>query len=169
MIEFKILSTADKSQIATYLHLGSELTLGSSEGDMLIDDPQMSPLQLKISALGGQATVENLAPDVEVRLNGRAVEGPAAIKEKDSLSVGRTNIQLLRIDNLSQEIPAPFEHPQAAARFATGSREKALLDALAHLEKTAAGPTLASPPPVPPPLPGMKTPPPLPGKPPLPR
>lgn len=172
MIEFKIITCPDKSQQATYQHLGQELTFGKAEGDMVIDDPAMSPLQLRVKVEGGGATLENLNLGVEVRLNGKAISGVVPLKEKDNLTVSRTTINFTRLDNAGLAIPEPFQHPNAKERFSPGSKEQVMLDVLAHLEKNT--PAAGAPPPGPggakPPLPGGSASPPLPGgaKPPLP-
>lgn len=156
MIEFKIISSPDKSQQATYQHLGRELTLGRSEGDMIVDDPAFGPLQLKIVVVDGKnATIENLHSGLEVRLNGKAIMGTVALKEKDNVTVSRTTINFSRLDLGPLPAPEPYEHPLAKERFSTGSKELAMLQVLEHLEKTAAAP--GGPPPAPagakPPLP----------------
>lgn len=135
MIEFKIISTVDRSQIASYQHFGAELSLGKTEGDMLIDDPQLANLQLRVRVGAGQTTLENADPSVEVRLNGRAIDGETPMKEKDSVSVGKTSIQFLRLDLNPMPVPDPIEYRNAAGRFTPESKEQAVLDALEHLER----------------------------------
>jgi hypothetical protein len=177
MIEFKIISCPDKSQQATYQHLGAELTIGKAEGDMVVDDPAMGALQLRVKIEGEKnATLENLNPTVEVRLNGKPVTAVVPIKEKDNLTVSRTTINFSRLDTTPLLPPEPFQHPNARERFSPGSKEQAILDALKYLEDHSGNPPLppgagAKPPPIPgggavkPPLPpGMSAPPPLPGK-----
>lgn len=167
MIEFKIISTADKSQISTYQHFGSELTMGSTEGEMLIDDPQLAPLQLRVRVAGGRASLENLGNQVEVRLNGKAIDGEVPLKEKDNVSIGKTSIQFLRLDLSTPTPPDPVEYRNAAGRFTPGSKEQAMLDALSLLERQTATSFTSAPPP--PPRAGGAKPPPLPGRaPPLP-
>ncbi|MGE3262583.1 MAG: FHA domain-containing protein [Bacteriovoracia bacterium] len=178
MIEFKIISTVDRSQIGNYQHLGAELTIGSADGEMLIDDPQIAALQLRVRVAGGQPTLENLEPGVEARLNGRPFEGTVPLKEKDNVSVGKTSIQILRLDLSTIAAPEPIDHRNALTRFASDTKEKAILDGLEYLERQAGESQSGTPsPPVPgaprpaiPPLPGRK-PPPLPGgmPPPLPK
>ncbi len=172
MIEFKIITCPDKSQQASYQHVGTELTIGKAEGDMVVDDPAMGPLQLRIKIDGKSATLENLNPSVELRLNGKPVTDIVPIKEKDNLTVSRTTINFSRLDAAPPETPKQHEHPNARERFSPGSKELAMLDALDYLEKNAPG----GGPPIPgagggakPPLPGGGGPP-LPGgaKPPLP-
>lgn len=179
MIEFKIISSPDRSQQATYQHMGRELSFGKTEGDMLVDDPGFGELQLKVIVDGDKsATIENLHFGVEVRLNGKAISGTVPLKEKDNVTVARTTINFSRLDLASQPIPDPFEHPNARERFTPGSKEQAMLDVLTYLEGRAPAPASAAPPPPPgaspmppkPPLPhggGVK--PPLPpGSPPMP-
>ncbi|MGZ3712744.1 MAG: FHA domain-containing protein, partial [Bdellovibrionota bacterium] len=137
MIEFKIISTADRSQLSTYQHFGAELTLGRTEGDMLIDDPQLGPLQLRIRVSAGQSTLENTDESVETRLNGRPIEGIVPLKEKDNVTVGKTSIQFLRLDLEPATVPEPIEYRNAAQRFAEGTKEKALLDGLEYLERSS--------------------------------
>lgn len=185
MIEFKIITCPDKSQQATYQHLGQELTMGKSDGDMIVDDPAFGALQLRVKVEGAGATLENLNMGTEVRLNGKAISGVVPLKEKDNLTVARTTINFTRLDTAPLAPPEPFENSAAKERFTPGSKEQVILDVLAHLEKTtpdAGG--AGGPPPVPgspsakpplpggakPPLPGASAQPPLPGgaKPPLP-
>ncbi len=169
MIEFKIISSPDRSQLATYQHMGSEITFGKSEGDMLIDDPSFGDLQLRVRLDGEKsATLENLNESVEIRLNGKPVKGVVPMKEKDNLTVARTTINFSRLDSLPLSPPERYEHPSAKERFAPGTKEHAIQEALAFLEQGSAS---SSPPPLsmgtagPPPLPGAKGGPP---KPPLP-
>lgn len=167
MIEFKIISSPDRSQQATYQHTGSSLTLGQSEGDMIIDDPAIAPLQLRIYWEGTSFVLENLAEEIEVRLNGRPFQGPVPLKEKDNLIMGRTTLNFSRLDLKPLTPPEPFQYPHASTRFVEGSREKTLLDVLEHLENAElpSAPTVA-PPPRPP---GVKPPLPPGAPPPLPR
>lgn len=177
MIEFKILSSPDRSQIASYQHLGAELTLGKSEGDMLVDDPQISALQIRVRLMGGQAVLQNADPAVEIRLNGRPVDGEIPIKEKDNISMGKTSIQFTRLDLEPPSPPPPVEYRNAAGRFTPESKEQAMLDALQFLERqsedqriasSAPPPPMRGQPPLPPGAPRVK--PPLPpGMPPLPK
>lgn len=172
MIEFKIISTTDRSQISTYQHFAAELTFGKTEGDMLIDDPQLAPLQLRVRISGSQITLENMGAEVEARLNGRPIEGIVPLKEKDNISVGKTSIQFIRLNLEPATPPDPVEYRNAAGRFTSNSKEKALLDGLEYLERSS-GPGLSRPqagagmpkPPVPP-TPGRMPPipPPLPKK-----
>ncbi len=169
MIEFKIVSCPDKSQQASYLHLGLELTIGKTDGDMLVDDPGFGPAQLKIKIESGQtASLENLNKAVEMRLNGKPISGTVPLKEKDNLTVSRTTFTFTRLDNGAQLAPEPYVNPLCKDRFSEGSKEKALMDVLAFLEKQASGATAGAPAPEagspkPPPLPGT-----APAKPPLP-
>lgn len=178
MIEFKIITCPDKSQQANYQHLGSELTFGKSEGDMVVDDPGFGALQLRIKLEADKtATLENLNPSLEVRLNGKPINGIALLKEKDNLTVARTTINFSRLDASPLVPPERYEHPNARERFTPGSKEQLILDALAFLEQSSSDSgAAASPPPLPPganasppkpPLPGAGAamPPPLPKKP----
>jgi predicted component of type VI protein secretion system len=163
MIEFKIIAAPDKSQQATYQHLGKELSFGQTEGDMILDDPALAPLQLRIFWENGAFFLENVGGGVEVRLNGRPIEGRVPIKEKDNLNMGRVTLSFSRLDLDPPSPPPPFEHPQFSTRVTEGSKEKAILDALTTLEQKE-----GTAPPGAPPLPGAPMPP-LPGaKPPLP-
>jgi hypothetical protein len=165
MIEFKIITCPDKSQQATYQHLGTELTIGKSEGDMVVDDPAMAGLQLRVKLEGEKnATLENLHLGVEVRLNGKAVSGVVPLKEKDNLTVSRTTINFSRLDSQPLQPPEPYQHPGARERLTPGSKEQTILDALEFLESKTPEPASASPQPSKPPVPGGAQPP----KPPLP-
>jgi hypothetical protein len=181
VIEFKIITCPDKSQQATYQHVGRELTFGKQEGDMLVDDPAFGAMQLKVTVESDKvATLENMNTATEVRLNGKPISGPMPLKEKDNVTIARTTINFSRIDLSSLPAPDPYDHPNAKERFSNGSKEKTVLEVLDHLEKAAA--TAAPPPPLPggakppgpalpggakaPPLPpGAKPPPPIPKKP----
>lgn len=157
MIEFKIIATPDKSQQSTYQHLGRELSFGLTEGDMLIDDPSLAPLQAKISLQGNGYVLENLEPSVEIRLNGKPISGPTPLKDKDNLNMGRTTINFSRVDLTDFAVPAPYEHPQNINRLTPGSKEKAILEALEALEKSSgSGPGAGAP--KPPTPPGVKPP-----------
>jgi hypothetical protein len=135
MIEFKIISSPDKSQQATYQHLGRELTLGRTEGDMIVDDPAFGDLQIKIVIQQEKgATIENLNTSLEVRLNGKAIMGPMPLKEKDNITVSRTTINFSRLDLGPMSIPEPYEMPTFKERFTKGSKELIMLDVLEHLE-----------------------------------
>ena len=167
MIEFKIISTPDKSQQATYQHIGKELTFGKTEGDMIVDDPAFGAVQLKIIVNEDKtATIENLYLATEVRLNGKPISGSMPLKEKDNVTIARTTINFSRLDIGPQPPPDRYEHPLARERFTVGSKEKAMLDVLEHLEnKTAApgGPPLpagasGAKPPLPPGAPSAKPP-----------
>lgn len=159
MMEFKIITTPDRSQQASYSHPGRELRLGRSEGDMLIDDPQIAPLQLRVFHDGSAYVVEPLGPG-DVKVNGRPVQGATPIKERDNLILGRTTINFSRLD-LSPPLPPPaFEHPSAKTRFAPGTKEKALLDGLEYLSAPQGpAPAPASPKAPPAPPTGMPKPP----------
>jgi len=179
MIEFKIITCPDKSQQATYQHMASELTIGKSEGDLIIDDPAMGAIQLRVRIEEDKsATLETLNLEVEVRLNGKAISGVVPLKEKDNLTVSRTTINFSRLDTSPLVAPEPFQYPNARERFTPGSKEQTILDALAFLEtsvpETSASPPKPPLPPAvsppsqarsqPPPLPGAGAPPPLPKK-----
>lgn len=163
MIEFKIIATTDRSQQATYQHIGRELSFGKSEGDMIIDDPQLSPLQVRIRHDGNAFVLENVG-EGEVKLNGRLVQGPTPIKERDTLLIGRTTINFFRMDLNPPLIPEPYQPPHITTRFAEGTKEKAILDALEFLTKKEEATRAPAPPPAPgkPPLPPGVSPPPVP-------
>jgi hypothetical protein len=171
MIEFKIISSPDRSQISSYQHFGAELTFGNLEGDMLIDDPGLAPLQLRVRLSGGQITLENVDESVEVRLNGHAITSIMPLKEKDNISVGKTSIQFIRLDLEPAIPPEPMEYRNAAGRFTPNSKEQALLDGLGFLERSSGSSsgtprTTGMPKPPVPPVPGRMPPipPPLPKK-----
>lgn len=153
MIEFRILTSPDKSQQSTYRHPGKELTIGGSEADMVIDDPALSAAQLRIFWHGNGFFLENLDPQVEVRLNGKPLGDASPVKERDNINVGRTTVNILTLNTSPLQPPPAFDHPQAAARFAQGSKEKALLDALDILGKAEGGAGTPKPPPAPPGMP----------------
>lgn len=164
MIEFKIINAPDKSQQSSYQHLGKELVVGSAEGDMIIDDPAISARQFRIFFQGEQAFLENLNPDIGLRLNGKPVEGATPLKEKDNLTLGKTTINFSRLDLGPMTPPERFEHPMASIKLAPGTKERAVLDALELLARESES---ESPPPPPkpsamPPIPGMPKPPPPP-------
>jgi pSer/pThr/pTyr-binding forkhead associated (FHA) protein len=168
MIEFKILSTPDKSQQAIYQHFGKEMTMGSEEADLVIDDPQISSCQIKLKWNGSSFLIENLDPSVEVRLNGKPIMDPAPLAEKDSIAMAKTQITFSRLDLSTPQAPPAYEHSMAATRFEAGSKEMAVLTVLEALaQQCSDGP--ASSPSAPPPIPKASAPPPLPGsKPPAP-
>lgn len=156
MIEFRILTSPDKSQQSTYRHPGKELTMGSSEADMVVDDPALSAAQIRIFWHGNGFFLENLDPQVEVRLNGKVINDASPVKERDNINMGRTTVNVLTLNPNPLQPPPAFEHPQAAARFVDGSKEKAVLDVLetlARAEGAAAGPKPPPPPPGMPPIP----------------
>jgi pSer/pThr/pTyr-binding forkhead associated (FHA) protein len=159
MIEFKIIASPDRTQQAAYAHAGREIRFGRSDGDMFIDDPLIASLQARLFYEGTGFFVENLG-EGEIKLNGKPVARPTAIKEKDNLVMGRTTINITRLDTAAAPpLPARFENPAASARFTEGTREKAVLDALDYLAKAEAGLSAGAPkgapprPPVPPPPP----------------
>ncbi|RYZ97324.1 MAG: FHA domain-containing protein, partial [Proteobacteria bacterium] len=97
MIEFKIIASPDRTQQAAYTHAGREISFGRSDGDMFIDDPLIAPLQARLFYDGANFLVENLG-DGEIKLNGKPVAKPTPIKEKDNLVLGRTTINITRLD-----------------------------------------------------------------------
>jgi hypothetical protein len=153
MIEFRILTSPDKSQQSTYRHPGRELTMGSSEADMVVDDPALSAAQVRIFWHGNGFFLENLDPQVEVRLNGKPLGDASPVKERDNINMGRTTVNILSLNTNPLQAPPAFEHPQAAARFAEGSKEKAVLDALDLLGKAEGAASMPKPPPAPPGMP----------------
>lgn len=150
MIEFKVIATPDKSQQASYRHEGHELTIGSAEGDMIIDDPNMSPLQLHIRGGASGYSIENVAPDVEVRLNGKPISGAVPLKERDNLTIGRTTINFSRLDMAALSPPEPFEIASVGTRLAPGTKEHAILAVLDILAAEAGAAAPAGGPPKPP-------------------
>ena len=145
MIEFKIITCPDRSQQATYHHLGRELTFGKQEGDMLVDDPAFGPVQLKVVVENEKAaSIENLHEETEVRLNGKPITGTTPLKERDNVTIARTTINFSRLDLAPLPAPEPYEHPNAKERFTPGSKETILLEVLEYLEKQVAS---AAPPP----------------------
>lgn len=157
MIEFKILATVDKGQQASYSHHESEISFGSAEADMVIDDPAIGETQFRVFQEGGQFFVENLNEELELRLNGKPISGKAPLKAKDSVVAGKTTIQFSRLDLGPPQPPERYEHPMAAQRFSKDSKEKAVLDVLEFLAGQSGSPA------GPPPLPGEAPRPPLPG------
>jgi hypothetical protein len=155
MIEFKIISTPDKSQQSTYQHVGLELVLGQTEGDMLIDDPGLSARQVRIYWAGSNYMIENLDESVDIRINGKPVKEPSPLKERDNLTMAKTTVNFAKLNRSALTPPEPYEHPQAASRFAAGNKEAAILEALDIMEKQEGGGAM----PKPPPLPGGKMPP----------
>jgi hypothetical protein len=107
--------------------------IGSLIGDMIIDDPNIGEQQLKVRIEGTKAILENIYPKVEIRLNGKVVSGSAEIHVRDNLNVGKTSISFSRLDDKPAAPAEPFEHPNAATRFAPGTSEKAILSALHFL------------------------------------
>ena len=154
-MEFKIIACPDKSQQSTYRHAGMQLTIGSSNADMVIDDPNLSATQVRIFFQGG-FLLENLDPQVEVRLNGKLVEDRIPVKERDNITMGRSTVNFILLNQKPFSPPEPYQHPQAAARFVPGNKEKAVLDALEFLAAQEMGIAAkpSSPPAVKPPLPG---------------
>jgi hypothetical protein len=164
MMEFKIVVSPDKTQQGNYQHFGQTLVFGQQEGDMILDDGALGPAQLKVSWQNGGFVVENLHPQVEVRLNGHPITGPSPLRERENITMGRTTIHFSRLDLQPLQPPAPYQHPQAESRFAPGTKESIILEVLEAQEKMESGGPTA-----PPPLPGAApTPPPPPGMPPLP-
>ena len=153
MIEFRILASPDKSQQSTYRHPGQQLTFGSGEADMVIDDPGVAPVQARVFWQGGGFFLENLEPQVEVRLNGRAISGPTPVKDRDNVNLGKTTVNFLTLNPQPLAPPPAYEHPQAAARFVDGNKEKAVLDVLEILAREAGAPATPAAPPKPP-IPG---------------
>lgn len=168
MFEFKILQSPERTQHGNYEHIGDELVIGSSEGDMIIDDPQLGPSQLKLYFQGDQAYLQNLYPDCDIKLNQLVLDEDAApIKPRDNIQVGKTVISLIKLK------PGPLDPPQlevdekAVDKFPEASREWAILKALEALAqginadspvppKPPMPPTAGSPPKVPPPPPRIK-------------
>jgi predicted component of type VI protein secretion system len=126
--------------------------MGGSEADMVIDDPALSAAQIRMFWHGNGFFLENLDPQVEVRLNGKPLGEPSPVKERDNINMGRTTVNILTLNVNPLQPPPAYEHPQAAARFVDGSKEKAVLDALDMLGK-AEGAGSGPKPPLPPGMP----------------
>lgn len=162
MLEFKITQCPEKLQLGHYQHFDAEITFGRSEGDMLIDDPNMADCQAKIYFEGNQAKVQNLDQTADIRVNVTAVHPgqSASIKPKDNITMGKTVLQLITVNVLPPTPPAEYVHHNHAARFAEGNKEHAIFKVLeileaqerASMDKTAKPPMPAVPsmPPMPP-------------------
>ena len=162
MIEFKITSTIDKNQQLSYQHWGKVLVVGSLLGDMVIDDPNIGEQQFKLSLESGKAILENLYPRVEIRVNGKAISGKAEIHVRDNINIGKTSLSFTKLDDKPAEKPEAFEHPNAGARVANDTKEKAILDALEYLAgNSSAGAPKATGGAPPPPVPKTPGPPPF--------
>lgn len=142
MFEFKILQTADRTQNGTYEHSGDELVFGSQEGEMVIDDPQLGASQLRLFFEGELAYIENLFPDCPVKLNQAPIgPGPHSVKPRDTIAMGKTVINLQKLQPGGLEAPTLDESqkPKTEQDFNPGSGELAIFIALQSLSKDQPG------------------------------
>lgn len=110
MIQFKLTNCPDRSQVGNYDHHDNNMTIGSQGADMVIDDPELQPIQVKVFYQNGEPFVENVAGGVDVKVNATAVaKGKSQkIKPRDTIRMGKTSIFLTALADTAAEPPAPF-------------------------------------------------------------
>jgi len=118
MIQFKITACPDKSQMTSYGHDQKEMSIGSETGDMVIDDPGISPRQVHINCGPNGAVIVNLAPKVSVRINGSPLTGqPMPLKANDNLQMGSTTIFFTLVNDKIPAAPAAWVNETSLKRL----------------------------------------------------
>jgi pSer/pThr/pTyr-binding forkhead associated (FHA) protein len=122
MIEFKIMQCPEKSQLGNYLHWQNEISFGSQDADMVIDDPGISARQVQIFFKNETAFVQNLDLGVDVKINGQAVKAEAhPLLAKEVLAFGKTQIVFSKLNTQAVAPPSQAEFANQT-RFEAGSR-----------------------------------------------
>ena len=108
------------------------MTIGSAQGDMIIDDPGIAPSHIRIEVTPQGPAIVNLVPAQPASLNGQPLGAQAVpLKANDNLLVGSTTIFFNSIDASVLQPPPPFTNDAAAAKMQReGSKEHAIFNAL---------------------------------------
>lgn len=157
MLQFKITSCPEKSQLGIYQHEATQMSIGSSDADMVVDDPGIAPKQVQIALERSGFTIVNLEPKTKVQLNGKALKGkPIPFKSNDNLSLGSTTIFFMKVDQNAAEPPAVFEDSSIVHRLNESETPLNAIWQSIEILRAELNPSQKSPGPPPPPLPNRK-------------
>lgn len=94
MIQFKITNAPDRTQVANYDHFATYMTIGRKKADMVIDDPDIDQLQVKILFDNGQPFVENVSQEVPIKLNATTIAPGQKhpLKPRDTIRLGSSSV-----------------------------------------------------------------------------
>jgi pSer/pThr/pTyr-binding forkhead associated (FHA) protein len=68
--------------------VGTELTIGRQDADLLVDDPQVSRRHAVVRAIDGELQVEDLGSANGTFVNGARVDGPQPLCHGDEIGIG---------------------------------------------------------------------------------
>lgn len=94
----------------------SEMVIGRAEGDVLIDDPEVSRRHAAVRPAGEGLEIEDLGSTNGTIVNGRRIQGIATISPGAVIRLGQTTLELERIVAPTAESPAVPIHVPSLER-----------------------------------------------------
>jgi hypothetical protein len=102
------------------VELGLEMAIGREEGDLVVEDPEVSRRHAVLRRSGGSVVVEDLDSTNGTFVNGERIRGPINVGPGDQVRVGRTTLEIepdQRADDTIVSLPLrPDEIPSSEAR-----------------------------------------------------
>jgi hypothetical protein len=101
------------------VELGLEVAIGRQEGDLVVEDPEVSRRHAVLRRSGGSVVVEDLDSTNGTFVNGERIRTPMTVGPGDQVRVGRTTLEIepdQRADDTIVSIPLrPDQIPSAEA------------------------------------------------------
>jgi hypothetical protein len=92
------------------VELGVEMAIGRQDGDLVLEDPEVSRRHAVLRRSGGSVIVEDLDSTNGTFVNGERIQGPISVGAGDQVRVGRTTLEIEpdpRADETIVSIPLP--------------------------------------------------------------
>ena len=76
------------------VELGVEMAIGRQDGDLVLEDPEVSRRHAVLRRSGGSIVVEDLDSTNGTFVNGQRIQGPVSVGAGDQVRVGRTTLEI---------------------------------------------------------------------------
>ena len=102
-----ILTVKAGADVGRRIECTSTAVLGRLEGDIIIDDVEVSRRHATIRVVDGALTVEDLGSRNGTKVNGSRIGGPTGISVGDVIEVGDTQLELESVSIAAAALPRP--------------------------------------------------------------
>jgi pSer/pThr/pTyr-binding forkhead associated (FHA) protein len=98
------------------IDVDGDVVIGRMEGDVVLDDDQVSRRHAVLRNASGRLTIEDLGSTNGTRVNGRRIDAAVQLADGDTVEIGRTSLRVEAIRTADATVVAGREAaPRAAA------------------------------------------------------
>jgi len=131
MMDFQIFTCPDDAAIGRVLAGWNSITIGRSEGDLILQDQSLLPSHMKMWVTEmDELMVAPSSMGASIAVGGKRISEPTEVEEGSTIQLENTTLQVMKF-----EYTPPPGSKRAKNAFKEGSNEKRILEIIEEINK----------------------------------